>query len=73
MMADGAPIALKACGDELVLGPLAPTAHVIVSETRMDRLTLVRAIGFVAALILMLAVIPFVAWSGERREAMLTM
>ncbi|MFI5031719.1 MAG: hypothetical protein ACHQPH_13560 [Reyranellales bacterium] len=72
-VADGTPIAVKACADELVLGPLAPTAHVIVSEARMDRLTLVRAIGFVVALILMLAVIPFVAWSGERREAMLTM
>ncbi len=68
--ADGTRLAVKACGDALVLGPLAPTAHVIVSEARMDRLTLVRAIGFVAALILMLAAIPFVAWSGEQREAL---
>lgn len=68
--ADGAPLAVKACGDDLVLGPLAPTAHVIVSEARMDRLTLARAIGFAGALILMLTAIPFVAWSGERREAM---
>jgi hypothetical protein len=68
--ANGAPLAVKACGGDLVLGPLAPTAHVIVSEARMDRLTLVRAIGFVAALILMLAVIPFVAWSGEHGEAL---
>jgi hypothetical protein len=68
--ADGTPLAVKACGDDLVLGPLAPTAHVIVSERRMDRLTLGRAVGFVAALILMLAMIPFVAWSGEPREAL---
>jgi hypothetical protein len=68
--ADGAPLAPKACGDDLVLGPLKPTAHVTVSETRMNRLTLLRAISFVAALVLMLGMIPFVAWSGERREAL---
>jgi hypothetical protein len=67
--ADGTPLAPGACGDDLVLGPLAPTAHVTVSETRMNRLTLLRAIGFVVALALMIGVIPFVAWSGERREA----
>ena len=68
--ADGTRLVVKACGDDLVLGPLAPTAHVLVSEARMDDLTLGRAIGFVGALILMLAVIPFVAWSGERRKAL---
>jgi hypothetical protein len=67
--ADGSKIAPKACGDDLVLGPLPPTAHVTVSEMRMNRLMLLRAISFVVALALMLAVIPFVAWSGERQEA----
>ncbi|HLG49465.1 MAG TPA: hypothetical protein VKY24_24690 [Reyranella sp.] len=67
--ADGTDIAPKACGDDLVLGPLLPTAHVAVLETRMNRLTLIRAIGFIVALVLMLAVIPFVAWSGEDRAA----
>ena len=68
--ADGAPLTPKACGNDLVLGPLPPIAHLTVSETRMNRLTLLRAISFVAALILMLGVIPFVAWSGERNEAL---
>jgi hypothetical protein len=68
--ADGAPLAARACGTDMVLGPLTPTAHLSVSETRMNRLTLLRAIGFVVALALMLAVIPFVAWGGERRPAL---
>jgi hypothetical protein len=68
--ADGTPLAPRACGDDLVLGPLMPTTHVTVSETRMDRLTLLRAISFVVALVLMIGVIPFVAWNGERREAL---
>lgn len=68
--ADGSELALKACGDDLVLGPLMPTARVSVSETRMNRLTALRAISFVAALVLMLAVIPFVAWSGEWHEVL---
>jgi len=68
--ADGAQLTPKACGNDLVLGPLPPTAHVTVSETRMNRLTFLRAISFVAALLLMLGVIPFVAWSGERNEAL---
>jgi hypothetical protein len=67
--ADGTELAPKACGDDLVLGPLLPTAHVAVLETRMNRLTLIRAIGFIVALVLMLAVIPFIAWSGEHRTA----
>jgi hypothetical protein len=67
--ADGSELAPKACGDDLVLGPLLPTAHVAVLETRMNRLTLIRAIGFIVALVLMLAVIPFIAWSGEHRTA----
>jgi hypothetical protein len=68
--ADGTQLTPKACGDDLVLGPLTPTAHVAVSEMRMNRLTLLRAIGFVAALVLMLGVIPFVAWSGERSDSL---
>jgi hypothetical protein len=68
--ADGTELAPKACGDDLVLGPLLPTAHVAVLETRMNRLTLIRAIGFIVALVLMLAVIPFIAWSGEHRTAL---
>lgn len=36
----------------------------------MNRLTLLRAIGFAAALVLMLGVIPFVAWSGERSDSL---
>ncbi len=64
--ADGLPLGPKACGEDLVLGPLKPTAHVMVSEMRMNGLTLLRAVSFVAALALMLGVIPFVAWSGER-------
>jgi hypothetical protein len=65
--ADGVRLEPRACGEELVLGPLPPTARVTVSETRMNRLTLLRAVGFVAAIALILWVIPFVAWSGERR------
>jgi hypothetical protein len=68
--ADGTPLSPKACGDDLVLGPLAPMAHVTVSEARMNQLMVVRAIGFVVALVLMIGVIPFVRWSGERREAL---
>ncbi|MGE5151481.1 MAG: hypothetical protein ACM3II_15275, partial [Rhodospirillaceae bacterium] len=64
--ANGTPLGPRACGQDLVLGPLMPTAHVMVSETRMNGLTLLRAVSFIAALALMLAVIPFVAWSGER-------
>jgi hypothetical protein len=69
-IADGSELEPRACGDDLVLGPLTPTAHVTVSETRMNRLTLLRAVGFIAALVLMIGMIPFVAWSGERRTAL---
>ncbi len=64
--ANGTPLGPRACGEDLVLGPLMPTAHVRVLETRMNGLTLMRAVSFIAALALMLGVIPFVAWSGER-------
>jgi len=64
--ANGVALGPKACGEDLVLGPLVPTAHVTVSETRMNGLTLLRAVSFIAALALMLVAIPFVAWSGER-------
>ena len=64
--ADGAALEPRACGQDLVLGPLRPTSHVTVLETRMNGLTLLRAVSFIAALALMLVVIPFVAWSGER-------
>lgn len=68
--ADGVPIQPQACGEDLVLGPLAPLAQVTVSEKRMNNLTLLRAIGFVVALVLMIGVIPFVRWGGERRAAL---
>ena len=36
----------------------------------MNGLMLLRAVSFVAALVLMLGVIPFVAWNGERHAVL---
>jgi hypothetical protein len=51
--ANGQRLLLSACGDDLVLGPLPAGARVTVSESRMNWLNLVRAVGFFAALVLM--------------------
>lgn len=42
-----------------MLGPLPPGATVTVSETRVDRLLWLRALGFAAALLIAWRVIPF--------------
>jgi hypothetical protein len=42
-----------------VLGPLPPGALVTVSETRADRLLWLKALGFVAALLIAWRIIPF--------------
>ncbi len=57
--AGGAPVALAACEQDLVLGPLAPGAVVTVSEAKTDRLNYFRAVEFFVALALIWWVIPF--------------
>ncbi len=57
--ANGAPVRLAACKEDLVLGPLPAGATVTVSELRMNRLKLLRTVGFFLALALMIWVMPF--------------
>jgi hypothetical protein len=62
----GRPIALAACEQDLVLGPLAAGAVVTVSEAGTNLLNYLRAIGFFLALGLIWWVIPFRRLSVER-------
>jgi hypothetical protein len=64
--AGDAPVSLAACGEDLVLGPLAAGAVVTVSEARTNLLNYLRAIGFFLALALIWWVIPFRRLSLER-------
>jgi len=57
--ANGGPVALAACEQDLVLGPLAPGAVVAVSEAKTNRLNCFRLVEFFAALALIWWVIPF--------------
>jgi hypothetical protein len=53
-LANGLPVQPRACGEDLILGPLPAGAHVAVSELRMNWLTLVRAVDFLLALLMIL-------------------
>lgn len=57
--ADSGPVALAACDQDLVLGPLAAGTVVTVSETRTNRLNYFRLVEFFAALALIWWAIPF--------------
>jgi hypothetical protein len=50
---DGQPPSLSACGEDLVLGPLAPGAKVTVSHRVLDLLLVVRGLMLAAAALLM--------------------
>jgi len=63
--ADGGPVALAACEQDLVLGPLAAGAVVTVSEATTNRLNYFRAVEFFAALALIWWLIPFRRLSVE--------
>lgn len=51
-VANGILIQPRACGDDLILGPLPAGARVAVSEGRMNWLSLVRAVDFLLALLM---------------------
>jgi hypothetical protein len=65
--AEGKPVPLASCKEDLVLGPLPPGAMVTASETKISWLNYIRAIGFFVALALIWWVIPFRRLAGKNQ------